>query len=445
MKEKSITEIIDTDYHTYAMYVLEQRAIPSVIDGMKPVQRKLFYAMKDMGGESKKIKIAELGGGLSGYNYHHGETSACGAAIGMAQEWNNNIPTFTHECNFGSRMVQEAAAPRYIFAKMNPIIKNVFQDDEVCLPSDDIESPEPKQYLPILPWLLVNGSTGIAVGFATNILGRSPVDLIEACEEYIKNNKLPEFIQPRFPSFSGCINQLSHDKWSTHGKYEIVKKNIVRVTELPFCYDRESYFSVLEELVNKDKIQDFSDCCNDTGFSFLITFSHENFQEASKDFEKYLKLVKIHSENYTTLDENGNLMIFQNVGEIIKYFCDFRVVKIKEKVEYDVNILNRDKLFLEIKKDFIERVLSNEINLKKNRLEIYEQLLLITMGDEETSKKLLRTPFHEFCEENVNEISLEIVAKQEKITELLKIDEKELFLKKLLDLKKQLNKLKVWY
>lgn len=169
---RKLTNIIDTEFREFSMYTIENRAIPSAVDGFKPTQRKLVYAMITEY-RGNKIKVAELGGGLAKLNYHHGEGSAQGAAVGLASDWNNNAPVFTGHGNFGSRLVPEAAAPRYIFASLSENFKKYFVDTEVAPKSNDPENPEPAHYLPIIPWVLVNGISGIAVGFKTEILPRS--------------------------------------------------------------------------------------------------------------------------------------------------------------------------------------------------------------------------------------------------------------------------------
>ena len=110
IEPRTLTQIIDTEFREFSMYTIENRAIPSVIDGLKPTQRKLLYAMITEY-KGHKTKVAELGGGLAKMNYHHGEGSAQGAAIGLGSDWNNNAPVFTGHGNFGSRLVPEAAAP----------------------------------------------------------------------------------------------------------------------------------------------------------------------------------------------------------------------------------------------------------------------------------------------------------------------------------------------
>ena len=214
----SVRHFIDTEYKDFSMYVLQHRAIPSVIDGFKTSQRKLFYAMQTYSG--KRVKVAELGGSLSSIGYGHGETSANDAAVRMARSWANNIPAFIGHGNFGSRMLQEAAAPRYIYATMNPKAEAIFIDNDVLIANEDLEHKEPKHFLPSIPWLLVNGASGIAVGFKAEILPRNPKDVVKACEEYITTGSIKTELMPFFPSFKGKVEKVEDRKFVSYGVVE---------------------------------------------------------------------------------------------------------------------------------------------------------------------------------------------------------------------------------
>jgi len=366
---KSVTEVIDTEYREYAMYVLEQRAIPSVIDGFKMVHRKLVYAMLTEH-SGKKVKLNDLGS-ISKFNYHHGETSAMSAAVTLTADWNNNCPIFTGHGNFGSRLVQEAAAPRYIFATLSPQFKKIFIDEEVAPKSLDVENPEPRYYLPIIPWVLVNGISGIAVGFATDILPRSIEDLVYATKSYIKNSskflEKNEPIPPTFPHFHGTIAQESETglNWSTTGIIEYIGKYQYKISELPIGYDREAYVNLLNKLIDSDLIKDYEDGCSEAGFGFTIKTTLAQKTEIDKDPIKYFKLKKLHSENLTTLGSDGKLKIFKSVSELIAYFCDYRLTKFSDKIDYDKEKIIKEIGFNSNKQRFISAVINDEIPFKE--------------------------------------------------------------------------------
>lgn len=416
--QSSVSEVIDTDYKRYAMYVLENRAIPSVIDGFKPVQRKLFYAMQKE--TSKKVKAAELGGKLSSYGYLHGETSAQTAVVSMAQAWANNIPEFLGHGNFGTRLIQEAAAPRYIYLSQNPTISKIFIDSDVMKSNDDPDHPEPHHYLPIIPWVLVNGVKGIAVGFAVSILPRSPKDLIDACQEYLKSGTISNQLLPTFPDFKGSVLRIEDSKYQTTGIVEKGNRNSYVITELPWGYDREAYFNILVDLVESKKISSFEDHCDKSGFKFIVKLDPEQRDAAEKDILKYFKLVKIHSENYTTLDEHGKLKVFNHVHDIISYFCDYRLKKKKEQLDVDIAALVEDIDFVKAKIKFIRTILSEDMMgkiavMKKKDFMAFTQKVVLK---EEYVDYMIKIPVYSIRHEEADALEKQMKKKEKDLSDL---------------------------
>lgn len=412
MKEKTISEIIDSEYKDFSMYVVENRAIASCIDGFKPVQRKVIYATLDKGGKTREIKIADIGGSLSSYNYNHGETSAQGAAVDLAKSWDNNAPVLEGFGNFGSRLVPEAAAPRYIYAKIHKNWDKYFTDIEVAPPSSDIDDPEPEHYIPNIPWILVNGIRGIAIGFATLILPRKIDDLIKACNNILDGKSLNlKTVKPSFPEFKGEIISTNSNglSWKIIG---IIKKENIysyRITELPPGVSREDYVSILTDLEESGKIRDFEDYCDGKGFNFLVKISKEQDQIISKDSIAFFKLSKSVTENLTTLDENGKLKVFDNVQSLIVYFLNYRIRKSQDKINYDISKLEIKSYFLECKLSFVNKIINKEIDLSiMKKSDIDEYIKKHITEDNDILKKLINTPIYEFNEESSNEIELEL-------------------------------------
>ena len=359
---KTITDAIDNDYKLYANYTLSNRAIPSFIDGFKPVHRKLLYAMIHEH-KGKRTKISDLGG-ISKFNYNHGESSAMGAAITLAADWNNNIPIFQQHGSFGSRLVPAAAAPRYIYAGLSEEFKNYFTDFDVLDFADD-DNPEPINYLPNIPWILVNGIEGIAVGHACKYLPHSPAALAKACKLAISGKlKDTTVIKPSFPGFYGEIEIESHNKYTTYGIVEKVRRNVWEITELPFGVTRDKYFEILNKLEDAGKIQDFEDNCSNR-FKFTVKMNTKQDEVCSKDPIAYFKLSKAFTENYTALDEFGNLVLFDTKVQIVKRFVEYRIKKIQDQFDFDINKIDIELVWLNAKLSFVKDVLADKIDFKK--------------------------------------------------------------------------------
>lgn len=437
--QRTITDIIDTEYKAFAMYTLEARAIPSVVDGLKPVQRKIVYAMlTDYPG--KKVKISDISG-ISKFNYHHGESSAAGAAINMGSAWMNNVPILEGHGNFGSRLVQEAAAPRYIYASLSKVFQKVFIDEEVAPKAFDEENPEPAFYLPIVPWVLINGIDGLSVGFRTAILPRSIVDVSLAVAKYIKNPekflKDDAPIPPTFPSFTGEVIPVNEKSWKTRGKISYIGKNYFEITELPIGYDREKYIILLNEMVDKDLIRDYDDNCSKDGFGFKIKVSLAQKDAIEKDPFKYFSLERSHSEILTTLGIDGKLKIFESVAQLIAYFVDYRLIKFRDKIDYDIRKKEDESNFLKDKIKFIRAVIQNRIDFRKTtKQELIDIQNQIT--ENEYGKKFLNIPLYECTSDAVETLNERLEEASIELVRLKKLDEKNIFLESLNGLKKVL-------
>lgn len=410
----SIKNFIDTDYKDFAFYVLEQRAIPSVIDGFKTSQRKLFYAMQSY--RNKRVKLAELGGSLSSIGYAHGETSANDAAVRMARAWSNNIPAFIGHGNFGSRMIQDAAAARYIYATMNPKADAIFIDNDVLVKNADPEDKEPHHFLPAIPWLLVNGASGIAVGFKSEILPRDPKLLVKACVEYIETGKVRTELMPHFPGFKGEVKRTEENKFMTFGVIEKGLRNSYVITELPWAFDRQKYFEILAGLVEAGKISDFEDHCDKSGFKFIVKMNIDQRADAEKDIYRYLKLYETYSEIFTTLDEKGKIKIFKNVEDIIAYFCDYRIKKKRDQREFEANKIRDQIDFLQSKIKFIKTAIDQGVGIiskmTKQELKIWTTDLI---GKPTYTDQLVRIPVYEFTTDEVDALLAELESCETKL------------------------------
>lgn len=430
---RDIGNIIDNEYLEYSMYTLENRAIPSAIDGAKPVHRKILYAMLNIH-RGKKTKNSDLGS-ISSLNYHHGEISAIKAVETLTAPYSNNVPLFQGHGNFGSRLIQEAASPRYIFSSLNEKFYDYFGDFEVCPPHKDTDNPEPQTYLPYIPWVLVNGIEGIAVGFATKFLPHDPKHLAKACISYLGGKPIPELI-PTFPHFSGTVVADTTDgavgKYIVSGTINRVKRNTWQITEVPYGHDRESIFNILTKMEEDNKLSDFEDECDKSGFKFTIKLNGEQDDTCASNPLKYFKLEKSVTENYTTLDENGKLKLFDNKSEIIKYFCDYRLTKVAEKLEYDKKKLSDEIDWLNVKYSFIQDVANNKIILKEKKKDEWLTILPTKYKcTRDDGVNLLGISVIDMTEDYLVNLKDKISNKNLQLVEMQKLVPKEVFLSKL--------------
>lgn len=418
-REKSIPELINDEYRTYAIYTVANRALPSFMDGLKPVQRKiLFYCIKNA--NSNRKKVAEIGGSLSSVNYHHGETAAQAATIKMAQTWSNNIPLLTGYGNFGSVLVQEAAAPRYIFAQLGDAHNVIFKDADVAPPSNDLEDPEPKYYLPIIPWVLINGVSGIAVGYSTNILPRDPKEVTKQCLNVLNGKKvgLPSI---KFPCFSGTV-EMEGNSATISGVLVDTKKGYT-ITELPVGYDREKYVTVLEKLVEDKVIDDYSDLCSGDGFKFEIICSRaQKAAIAKKDPLKALKLIKKETENFILLDDImapvERVIGFDDVTKYIESFVAMRSKFYKLRLDKQIAQAQEYLEHLNAKRTFVKAVLKKPDILKQTKAALISDLQATYNIPERFCNSVVSMPAYSLCTDKVKELEAEITKTETEIKTL---------------------------
>ena len=338
MKTKTITEFLNKDIKEYAMDVIENRAIPSVIDGLKPTSRKVVYVANKIwkNGTEKSMKVFQLAGTMSATAfYHHGDQSANTVITGMGQTFKNSLPLLEGIGQYGTLRSTTAGAPRYISTKLSPNFRNLYKDFELLESRyDEGNEIEPHFYLPIIPMVL-NGNSGIAVGFACNILGRNPKEVIQACIDTLNGKKIKE-LKPWLSEFNGTWirDTENKNKWYNKGIYQIIK-NDVHVTELPPSWTFEKYESYLDTLVDKKIIKDY-DNNSSSGVDYLLKFKKDDLKELIEKgkLEDILKINDSSTENLTTLDENGKLKIFDCVEDIVKYFVDFRLGYYQKRKDY---------------------------------------------------------------------------------------------------------------
>ena len=238
MKEKTISEFLSQEYKDFALYTIESRAIPSVIDGFKPTQRKIINASTHVWktGSEKPLKVFQLSGIIASTQfYHHGNSSLESSIITMAQGFKNNMPLLEEIGQFGSLRSPEPGAARYIGTKLNNNFRHLYKDFELLkFKEEEGEIIEPNYFLPIIPTILINGSSGIAVGFSSNILNRDPKEVIDSCLNFLNVKKISD-VKPFNNFFKGDYLQDTDNpkKWIIRGKVQIVNTSTVKILELP--------------------------------------------------------------------------------------------------------------------------------------------------------------------------------------------------------------------
>lgn len=443
----TISEYLDTDYHEYAKYVIENRAIPSIIDGLKPTQRKVIFIANKVwkNGTEKPYKVFQLTGRIAAdAHYHHGDSSLNSAIIGMAQKFKNSMPLLQEIGQFGSLRSPDAGAPRYVSTKLHDNFRLLYKDFELLSPRYEEGSQiEPEYFLPIIPTVLLNGSSGIAVGFATNILNRNPIDLIECCLNILDNKRFKEPV-PWIYGFNGQVikNPESDNSWIFRGKYNIKNTTTVDILELPPSITYEKYDSYLNSLEDDRRITSYdNNCKSDINYTLKMSRSFLTGLGSGDKLIRFLKMEERQSENFTVLDEFGKLKIFNSVSDIIKYFVNFRISFYDKRKTYLIDKIERELAYLSNRARFIKMIIEGKMKVnnvpRQNIIDNLESKKFDLIDG--SYSYLLSMPIHTLTKEKYEELLLQESNKNIELIETKKLKPIEMYKTDLIDLKKVLK------
>ena len=418
----TVTEFLHNEVVDFASYST-MRAIASLVDGFKNGGRKVAYTV--MKRPDKDTKVSILAGIIAiETEYLHGDIS--GSVVTMAKNYagTNNIPLLTREGNFGTRFEPEASANRYIFTAKDKVFDKIFNKiDNNILIEQEFEGTniEPRFYVPNLPMILINGSEGIATGFAQKILSRNPADI----KSYITAKlagQAPVAIKPWFNGFNGSVSQgETTNQWIIDGTFKRTSLTRLLITELPIGQNLTSYTKVLDDLEDKKKIKGYSDLSEEDVFKFEVQLSSVDMKKDDEWLLKELKLTKKVSENYTVLDENNRVVIYTSPEEIIDHYIRVKLDYTQKRKDYLIQKLKDDALVLASKYIFIKNVTDGVILVnKKKKDEIISQIKTINniIEVDGSFEYLLRMPIYSLTEEKMAELKEQIMNKKQELKEI---------------------------
>jgi DNA topoisomerase-2 len=387
----SYTEFINRGLIHFSKYDCD-RSIPNLMDGLKISLRKILYSAFKRNLTSE-VKVAQFSGYVSEHSgYHHGEQSLNAAIVGMAQNYvgSNNINLFMPNGQFGTRLQggKDSASERYIFTQLNPITRYIFPqvDDQVLkYLDDDGQQVEPIYYAPIIPMILVNGTTGIGTGFSTNIITYNPRQIIQRLMNILKTGSPNDVsIEPYAEGFTGSIEWME-DKYVITGKYDVLDATKVHITELPLGTWTDDYKEYLEKCIDgtvkgsksssgSTIIKSYMDMSTDKTVDITVTFAKgvlqglisEETQYNKNGLEKLLKLYTTHSRNNMYLfDANEKLVKFDTAEDIMDAFIPTRMNMYVKRKEEQINQLKKELSVLSNKAKFIQYNLDDKIDLRR--------------------------------------------------------------------------------
>ena len=405
--EVDLKEKMETFYIDYAMSVIASRALPDVRDGLKPVQRRVLYSMIELnnGPDKPHRKSARIVGDTMGKYHPHGDSSIYGALVNMAQDWSTRYPLVDGHGNFGSMDGDGAAAMRYTEARLSKIsmelLADIGKNTVDFVPNFDDTEKEPVVLPSRYPNLLVNGTTGIAVGMATNIPPHNLREVVQAVVKIIDNRVeedkdttideiLPIVKAPDFPTGGlilgtrGCeeayrtgrgkirVRAVTNIETLPNGKSQII------ATELPYMVNKANLIIKIAELVKLKKIDgitDIRDESNREGVRVVIELRKDaNANVILNQLYKHTQLQDTFGVIMLALINNQPKVM--NLLDMLTYYLKHQEDVVTRRTKYDLNKAEeRDHILQGLLKalDFIDEVItiirgSQNAQIAKERL-----------------------------------------------------------------------------
>lgn len=414
----NIEEQMKTAYIDYSMSVIVGRALPDVRDGFKPVHRRVLHAMNELGIHYNKSfkKSARIVGEVLGKYHPHGDKSVYDSMVRMAQEWNMRYTLIDKQGNFGSQDGDGPAAMRYTEARLQRMAESMLMDIEketVDFQLNFDDSLEEPSVLPTrIPNLLINGSSGIAVGMATNILPHNLSEVIDGCIAYIDNREITidEMMQhikaPDFPT-GGIIYGMEGVKAAMHfgrgrvvlrGRLHVDTKNSGReqiiITEVPYQVSRDSLCDRIGQLVNEKVIEGIAHINNESngkeGTRVVIDLKRDAIANVViNQLYKYTELQTSFGINNVAIVKGRPKTL--NIKDMISEFVEFRHEVVVRRTQYELREANKKAHILQgylIALDHLDEVIAM-IRASANPDQAKENLINAGWGLDEIQAKAI--------------------------------------------------------
>lgn len=462
------------------------RSIPSVIDGLKPSQRKILYTLFGMGAKAyEKMKVFQLGGLVAKKaNYHHGDASINATIIGMAQDYptcGNNIPLLKRSGQFGSRNCcgMDHGAPRYIACSLGRLTRLIYPavDDSLCIvKEEDNQVVEPLYYVPIIPMVLVNGAKGIGTGWSTDVPSFSVKDVIKCVKGMLKGEDVSH-IRSMYNGFSGKVTE-ERDGWVYSGVVRKRDSKTFDVKELPIRYSitklrnrlnylmelhevskmknvkgKEAAMEALEKRAKKMKVN-FTPIVEvvsyvDRGTSDVIDMEVTFAKTMTiKDVMDVLGLtLSVKNTNMVAFDVEYCIAKYESIAEMVREWWDVRYEMYVKRIEKLREEMKREMERLSNKARFVKENVEGKMDVKgKRKVVIVKELerngyaKLSGKDEEEGYDYLLSMKIWSLTKEKYDELMRKVKDAEERLDRMMRMTVEEMWMDEVVGLEKALDK-----
>ncbi|KPP73635.1 DNA topoisomerase 2-beta-like [Scleropages formosus] len=377
-----------------------ERSIPSLVDGLKPGQRKVMFTCFKRN-DKREVKVAQLAGSVAEMSaYHHGEQALMMTIVNLAQNFvgSNNVNILQPLGQFGTRINggKDAASPRYIFTMLSPLAKMLFPAVDSSLLKflyDDNQKVEPEWYIPIIPMVLVNGAEGIGTGWACKIPNYDPREIVNNINRML-NHQDPLPMLPSYKNFKGVIHELGQNQYLVSGEVSVLDKNTIEITELPVRTWTQTYKeSVLEPMLQGSEktpalITDYKEYHTDTTVKFVVRMTEEKLAQAEAvGLHKVFKLQSTLTCNSMAIkkelpvsqvlfDHMGCLKRYESVQDILKEFFELRLHYYKLRKDWLIGMLGAESAKLSNQARFVLEKIEGKLSIEnKSKKDLIRMLV----------------------------------------------------------------------
>ncbi len=376
------SDFVNKDLVHFSVYD-NLRSIPSVVDGLKPSQRKIMFACfstsfaKDVKVFMLTARVAEMSA------YHHGDASLSEAIVALAQDFvgSNNVNLLEPIGQFGTRRLggKDSAGSRYICTKPAPITDKIFRPEDrpvLSYLTDDGMRVEPEFYVPVVPFALVNGAAGIGTGFSTNVPSYNPLAVTRLL---IKNLDAGgdigasfDGLEPWYRGFKGEIFAKGDDRFrfASRGRYQRAGQRSVRVTELPLFVWTESYKELLEDKIAAGELQSYDAHYTEDTVDFTLHFATKQALDDKSPavLEDEYKLVssdnKLTCTNMHLFNPAMQVKKYARIGEVVAEFARVRLDCYDRRLVHLLDKLGKENKLLSDKSRFIAEVIDDTLHVR---------------------------------------------------------------------------------
>uniref|UniRef100_A0A8C6NBV1 DNA topoisomerase 2 n=1 Tax=Melopsittacus undulatus TaxID=13146 RepID=A0A8C6NBV1_MELUD len=390
----------NTTYLTYNNFINKElvlfsnsdneRSIPSLVDGLKPGQRKVLFTCFKRN-DKREVKVAQLAGSVAEMSsYHHGEASLMMTIINLAQNFvgSNNLNLLQPIGQFGTRLHggKDSASPRYIFTMLSPLARLVFppMDDHVLrFLYDDNQRVEPEWYMPIIPMVLINGAEGIGTGWSCKIPNFDIREVVNNIRRLMDGEE-PLPMLPSYKNFKGTIDELGPNQYVISGEVSILNSTTIEITELPVRTWTQTYKEqVLEPMLNGTEktpplITDYKEYHTDTTVKFIVKMTEEKLAEVqAAGVHKVFKLqTSLTCNSMVLFDHVGFLKKYDSPQDILKEFFELRLRYYGLRKEWLIGMLGAESAKLSNQARFILEKIDGKIVIEnKPKKELIQVLI----------------------------------------------------------------------